>query len=77
LFTVPPSEAVTVNVYFTVGVGASGIGLSFEQEFINRNKENISRELLRRNFMNKVYNSNICKSTSTNKCTSKHEGKMQ
>ena len=32
---------------------------SLEQEFINRNKENISRELLRRNFINKVYNSNI------------------
>jgi len=30
-----------------------------EQEYINRNKENISRELLRRNFINKVYNSNI------------------
>jgi hypothetical protein len=33
LFTLPPSEAVTDKVYFTigVGVGASGNGLSFEQ----------------------------------------------
>jgi hypothetical protein len=32
LFTVPPSEAVTDKVYFTIGVGASGIGLSLEQD---------------------------------------------
>jgi hypothetical protein len=48
-FTIPPSEAATVKVYVTVGVGstASGIGLSLEQELINRNKNDIRIVLLR------------------------------
>jgi hypothetical protein len=52
VLTLPPSEAAIARVNFVIvgsGVGttASGIGLSLEQELINRNKNDIRIVLLR------------------------------